>query len=196
MLTSLGDRCFVLGLGEGIGALPANVSSLTLGERLSSSSARTWKFAGYSLMQPILGPTPVLHMLDIGLFSSTLVPNWHTFSLPQLLAVALAPTLPSMCSNGSSSFTGLEGGTSSSIGSLCSRQHPWNYLKVKDMFSKLILNWRPIWQIYRGKIAFKVIYLYICHIHFVFLQEASEFHKILLCWTVVATVGPYSLHKM
>ena len=126
MLTS--DICFVLGLGEGIGALPANVSSLTLGERLSSSSARTWKFAGYSLMQPILGPTPVLHMLDIGLFSSTLVPNWHTFSLPQLLAVALAPTLPSMCSNGSSSFTGLEGGTSSSIGSLCSRQQLWNYI--------------------------------------------------------------------
>ena len=39
MFTSLGDRCLVLGLGEGIGALPANVPWLTLGERLSCSSA-------------------------------------------------------------------------------------------------------------------------------------------------------------
>lgn len=120
MFTSLGDRCLVLGLGEGIGALPANVPWLTLGERLSCSSAWTWNFVGYSLTQPILGPTPVVHLLDIGLFSST---EPSTLLLPLLLALAesLPSTLPSKGS--SSSLAGWEGGTSSSVESFCSRQN-------------------------------------------------------------------------
>lgn len=130
MWTSLGDRwVFGLGLGEGIGAL-ATTFPMTLGDRLSCSSALTWSFAGYSLTQPILGPTPVVHFLDNGLLSfcfevSTLVPEWPLLSWLQFLGVAESLELALLSfsdSNCSSSSTGFEGGISSSIGYFCSRK--------------------------------------------------------------------------
>lgn len=70
MCTSLGERwIFGLGLGEGMGVLAATFPGLTLGERLSCSSALTWSVVGYSLTQPILGPAPVVHLLDNGFLS-------------------------------------------------------------------------------------------------------------------------------